>query len=257
MYPVIFIGHGSPMNAVEDNDFTKGWKEIKCSIPKPKAILVISAHWESNNSLIQANEKPATIYDFYGFPKALYEIIYESKGSIELANKTLKLVKDSLLDEQRGYDHGVWSVLQVMYPEADIPVIQMSIDLKKSPKELFKIGEALKPLREEGVLILGSGNIVHNLRLASYNIAGGYDWAHKFDDFIYEKIKGRDFDAIIKYEKFGEAAKLAVPEPSHFNPLLYVLGAVDEKDEVSVYNRMNFAGSVSMTSYVFKEVKSL
>ena len=253
MYPVLFVGHGSPMNAIEDNLITKGWKEIALSMPKPKAIVVISAHWETRGTKILDKEDPKTIYDFYGFPKALYEILYKAKSPEALRSKVKGLVVGSTFDDSWGWDHGTWSVLRVMYPDADIPVVQISIDHYATPRTYYEIGQNLKSLRNEGIMILGSGNIVHNLRLASFNIAGGYDWAEKFDCYIDDNIKSWNHEAIINYQSLGEISRLSVPTSEHFNPLLFILGATDENDEISVYNHFQFAGSVSMTSYVFRQ----
>ena len=269
MMPVIFVGHGSPMNAIEDNEFTKSWKQIVPDIPGPKAILCVSAHWETKGTRVSILEHPKTIHDFYGFPKALFDVEYNVQGSPFYARKTLELLGNTAAEDiSWGIDHGAWSVLRVMYPEADIPVYQLSIDQDASAKEIFRIGQMLAPLREEGILIIGSGNIVHNLRIFDFSIAGGFDWAESFDDYIGEKIKDRDFDSIIGarddrdganptgVNKIGardlsEAARLAIPTTEHFNPLIYVLGAVKSSDKVEIYNKACVAGSISMTSYLF------
>jgi len=250
--PVIFVGHGSPMNAIEDNEFTRGWRNMASSIQKPKAILSISAHWVTNGTKVLNVETPETIHDFYGFPKSLFDIEYKAAGSPELVKKTVKLLHDiATEDDGWGLDHGTWSVLHIMYPDADIPVYQLSIDKNATPQELFDIGKKLKPLREENVLIMGSGDVVHNLGMVDFEMDGGYEWANEFDDFIKEKIISRDFDSIIKYNEFGKAARYSVPTTEHFNPLLYVLGATDENDKVEIYNNKCTAGSLSMTSYIF------
>ena len=252
MMPVIFIGHGSPMNAIEDNEYTKGWKEIADYIPKPEAILSISAHWVTNGTKILTVDNPKTIHDFYGFPDELYEVEYKTKGSSEIALKTIELLDGiAVADTRWGLDHGTWSMLRVMYPQADIPVYQMSIDTNATPKELFEIGKKLKSLRERNVLIMGSGNIVHNLGIIDFSINGGFDWAIKFNEYITEKIEQRDFKSIFNYKKLGEAARLSVPSAEHFDPLLYVLGATSDSDKVTIFNKGYMAGSLAMTSFVF------
>lgn len=252
MMPVIFVGHGSPMNAIEENEFTEGWREIAANIPKPKAILCISAHWETEGTKVSILENPKTIHDFYGFPKELFAVEYKAKGSPEFACQTLDLLGDmATSDNYWGIDHGAWSVLRVMYPEAEIPVYQLSINQHAIPEELFDLGKRIAPLREKGVLIMGSGNIVHNLRIADFSIEGGFDWAETFDDCIAQKIITRDFESILNYDCLGDMARLAVPTTEHFNPLLCILGAVKDADKVEIYNKACVAGSISMTTYVF------
>lgn len=252
--PVLFVGHGSPMNAIEDNTYTRGWKEMAKKIPKPKAILSISAHWYTKGTRIMNEENPKTIYDMYGFPKKLYEITYNTPGNPKLAEDAKKLItKESTFDNSWGIDHGTWSVLVHMYPERDIPVFQISIDTAAPPEVHYQIGQELKPLRDEGVLLFGTGNIVHNLRLVDWGKADkGFDWAYEFDDFIKENIQNGNHEEIMNYQRLGETAKLAVPIPDHFNPILYILGASDKEDKVSVYNNSCMMGSLSMTSYLFE-----
>ncbi len=252
MLPTIFIGHGTPMNAIEINEFTKEWKKLAAFIPRPGAILSISAHWLTKGTKVSTLENPTTIHDFYGFPRALFEVEYKAKGCPQLAERTIGLSGGTAVgDKSWGIDHGTWSVLNVMYPEADIPVYQMSIDRQAPPLDLYNLGARLLPLRDEGVLILGSGNIVHNLGLLDFSINGGFDWAYTFDDFITEKIRQRDFKSILEYTRLGDAARLAVPTTDHFNPLLYILGATRETDNIALYNKSCVGGSLSMTSYVF------
>ena len=252
MMPVIFIGHGSPMNAIEENEYTKGWKEIANSITRPSAILSISAHWVTNGTKVSTVENPKTIHDFYGFPKELYDVEYKAKGSTEIALKTIELLDGiAVADNSWGLDHGTWSVLNVMYPNADIPVYQMSIDMNAMPQELFEIGRKLKSLRDSNILIMGSGNIVHNLGIMNYSMKDGYDLAIEFNDYITEKIEQRDFQSIFNYKNLGNAARLAVPTTEHFDPLLYVLGATSDSDNVTIFNKSYMAGSLAMTSFVF------
>jgi len=254
MMPVIFIGHGSPMNAIEDNEYTKGWKEIADNIPKPSAILSISAHWVTNGTKVLTLENPRTIHDFYGFPTELYDVEYKAKGSPEIALKTIELLEGiAVADNSWGLDHGTWSVLHIMYPNADIPVYQISIDMNATPQELFEIGKKLKSLRDNNILIMGSGNIVHNLGIMDYSMDSGYELAIKFNDYITKNVNQRDFESIFNYRNLGDAAKLSVPTTEHFNPLLYVLGATSDLDKVAIYNNSYMAGSLAMTSFVFSE----
>lgn len=254
MMPVTFIGHGSPMNAIEENEFVAGWREIAGVIPKPAAILAVSAHWFTDHTRLMTQEKPKTVHDFYGFPKELYDVQYPAPGAPQLAAQTMKLLGGDCMEDQTwGIDHGTWSVLRKMYPDANIPVYQMSINRRLSPRELFEMGEKLRPLREQNVLIFGSGNVVHNLGQIDFSAAGGYEWADEFDKYIRDNINAGDFDAVIDYKRAGNSAKYAFPTPEHFDPLLYVLGASDKKDRVRVYNDARTAGSLSMTSYVFSE----
>jgi 4,5-DOPA dioxygenase extradiol len=252
--PLVFIGHGSPMNAIEENIYTKKWKEIALKIPKPKGIVSISAHWFTDGTKIMNEENPETIYDMYGFPQELYEIIYNSPGNPKLAQKCKNLItKATQFDNSWGIDHGTWSVLNHMYPDRDIPVFQISIDKYAPPEEHYKIGQELKSLRDEGILIFGTGNIVHNLRMVDWQMGDkGFDWAYEFDNYIRKNIENRNHKDIINYTSLGESAKLAVPIPDHFNPILYILGASDDEDKISVYNNSCTMGSLSMTSYLFE-----
>ena len=257
MMPVVFVGHGTPMNAAEENTYSRGWQEISRAIPKPEAILAVSAHWYTEGTRLQTEENPKTIHDFYGFPQQLYEIEYPAPGAPGLAHRAMELFgHNSFEDNAWGIDHGTWSVLKWMYPDADIPVCQMSIDRRMTPAELYETGQKLKPLRDENVLILGSGNVVHNLRLVDFSAEGGFDWAEEFDAFIRGRIEERNFSEVIDYKKAGDCARFAFPTPEHFDPLLYVLGAVDGKDRVNVYNASCTLGSLSMTSYLFSEINT-
>jgi Uncharacterized conserved protein len=248
--PVVFIGHGSPMNAIEKNSFTDGWRNIAERIPKPKAILMISAHWYEDGLMVTTGENPNLIYDLYGFPREIYLMDYNPRGSVELANRVGELLGNVTGEPNRGLDHGAWVVLNVMYPEADIPVIQLSIDNKIDISTHFYMAEKLKSLRDEGVLIIGSGNVVHNLERLSYDSPKGYDWAYEFDRYIKERIEAKRFEDILDYRSIGKYARLSVPSPDHFCPLLYVLGVCDKNDSVEVYNNECIYGSLSMTSYV-------
>lgn len=246
--PTIFIGHGSPMNAIENNIYTEKWKEIGEKKEKPKAILCISAHWFTRGSLTSNEENPRTVYDMYGFPKELYEIVYDAPGAPLLANEiSEKLGID--IDNSWGIDHGTWSVLHHMFPNRDVPVFQISVDGTKDARYHYELGQKLKSLRDEGILILGSGNIVHNLRLVDFNEKGGYDFAIEFDEKIKNDILNNNHENIINYKDYGDIATLSVPTEDHFAPLLYVLGASD--GDARVLCEGYDLGAISMTSYIF------
>lgn len=249
--PVLFVGHGSPMNAVENNQFTRGWEKIAKKIPKPKAILSISAHWYTTETRINNSQKPEMVYDMYGFPDELYRVIYPAPGAPELAEITRNQIsREVKIDNSWGLDHGTWSVLHRMYPAAEIPVYQLSIDRYAAAEIHYKIGQELISLREQGVLILGSGNIVHNLSMVNWTLEGGYSWADAFDSYIQQKIMSAEHEAIINYHWAGESAKWAFVTLEHFYPLLYVLGASDGSNAITVFNDFRTLGSISMTSYL-------
>jgi len=252
--PVLFVGHGSPINAIENNQYTLTWKSIAERIPKPEAIVSISAHWYTKGTKIINEENPKTIYDMYGFPKELYEVTYNTAGSPSIAKISKGLIsRETEYDNAWGIDHGTWSVLVHMYPDRDIPVFQISIDADAPPATHYKIGAELSALREQGVLLFGTGNVVHNLRLIDWNKAGnGFDWAYEFDEYIYENIMKKDYNNILNFSQAGDTAKLAVPTPDHFYPLLYMLGASDKNDKISVYNKSCELGSLTMTSYLWE-----
>lgn len=252
LMPTIFIGHGSPMNIIENNTFVRGWRQIAAALPKPQAILAVSAHWYTDGTRVMDNERPRTIHDFYGFPEQLYAITYPAPGAQGLAKKTRDVLGNgAVLDRSWGLDHGTWCVLKTMYPEADIPVVQVSVNRRASAEEHFAFGKKLQDLRSEGVMIFGSGDVVHNLGMIDFSRNDGYDWAYEFDDKIAECIRSKDMENVIGYTKFGRSAELAVPTPDHFSPLLYVLGAVEATDRLQIYNQACVMGSLSMTSYVF------
>ena len=251
--PVIFVGHGSPMNAIEDNAYTKAWQAVRKEIPRPSAILAVSAHWYTSGSRITDAERPKTVYDMYGFPDALYQVKYSPIGSPELARFVKKMSKQTVqVDNTRGLDHGAWSVLCKMYPDADIPVAQLSVDRTLTAEQHFQMGKEIRMLREQGVLILGSGNVVHNLARINWHMRGGYDWAEAFDLYIQESIVRRQYQPVMDYHLAGQCADLAFSSPDHFYPLLYVLGASDEKDNLTVFNNSCVLGSLSMTCYLFQ-----
>ena len=251
--PVLFVGHGSPMNAIEDNVYTRAWKEAAIRIPKPEAILAISAHWYTTGSRIGDEAQPETIYDMYGFPEDLYRVNYNAPGAPELARSTKDLISSNVqIDNSWGIDHGTWSVLNNMYPAADIPVCQLSIDRTVGAEKHFQIGQEISSLREKGVLILGSGNVVHNLALINWNMEGGYPWANEFDNYIKDKITGRQYQDVINYQSAGKSSKWAFPTTEHYYPLLYTLGASVAADKLTVFNDSRTLGSISMTCYIFE-----
>jgi 4,5-DOPA dioxygenase extradiol len=244
MTAVIFIGHGSPMNAIEDNQYTKEWKAIAERIAKPKAILCISAHWYNENIEVSNSPSPETIHDFYGFPDELYEMTYSAKGSSELAQKVNHLI-GARIDVFRGLDHGTWTVLKHMYPDADIPVIQLSINMDLTFKEHLELGKKLSKLREENILIIGSGNIVHNLGLM---IPHGkpFEWATSFQKYIKQNLEEKNESALIDCKRKDHAnAKFAVPTDDHFLPLLYVFGASERETPEFFCESIDYA-SISM-----------
>jgi 4,5-DOPA dioxygenase extradiol len=251
--PLLFLGHGSPMNAIEENEFVTGWRTIGKTIPKPTAILCVSAHWETRGTLVTAMEKPVTIHDFGGFPGELFEVQYPAPGDPELARETESLVKKTKvgLDDKWGLDHGCWSVIRHLYPEADVPVIQMSLDYYQSPQYHYDLAKELASLRNRGVLIIGSGNMVHNLGMVNWqkiNEPGfGYDWALEANEKMKKFILAGDHHALIDYKSQGRAFNLAVPTPDHFLPLLYALALKQENESMILFNDKAVAGSLSMT----------
>ncbi|WP_413585002.1 4,5-DOPA dioxygenase extradiol [Bdellovibrio sp. HCB274] len=251
--PVIFAAHGSPMNALAKTPFTEALAALGDRLPKPQAILVVSAHWETEGTKILFNATPQTIHDFYGFPKALFDVQYPARGPLTLAQATQKLVPGAELTEKWGLDHGTWSVLVHMFPNADIPVFQLSLDVNAPPEKHIEVGRHLRSLREQGVLILASGNIVHNLREIKWrDTNGSFDWAVEFDSAIKNALDQRDEKSLTQYlEKFGTAAELSVPSPEHYWPLLYAFGASDEKDKISYPYEGFEMGSLSMRTVMW------
>jgi len=250
--PVVFIGHGSPENALDNNAFTRNWKSLGASLPKPKAILSISAHWLTEGTAVTGMAQPRTIHDFYGFPEPLKKYRYPAAGAPETAARIAKTVTAARvqLDDEWGLDHGTWSVLAQMYPRADIPVVQMSLDYYLPPARQYQIGRELAPLRDHGILILGSGNLVHNLTAVDIH-AEPFAWAREFDGFVEFALATRDDDALIRYTR-EPSAQLAHPTFDHFLPILYVLGA-SGKEKPRQFNGGIFAGSVGMRCAVFGE----
>lgn len=252
--PVLFLGHGSPMNAIEENEFVQGFRKTAQSFEKPKAVLCISAHWETRGTFVTAMEQPLTIHDFGGFPKELFEVQYPAPGNPELALETKNLVEKAEveLDLNWGLDHGAWSVIKHMYPEADVPVIQMSLDYTKPPVWHYELAKELVKLREKGILIIGSGNMVHNLRRVAWEKLNdeeyGYDWAIEASSKMKEFILNRYHKPLIDYSLQGKAFQLAIPTPEHYLPLLYSLALSENKEETQLFNDKAVAGSITMTS---------
>lgn len=254
--PVLFLGHGSPMNAIEENRFVDGFKNIAKILPKPESILCISAHWFTNGTKVTAMELPKTIHDFGGFPKQLYEVKYPAKGNHTLASKTKELLMPTNveLDEKWGLDHGTWSVLKHLYPNADIPVIQLSIDYAQPASYHFKLAQQLVSLRDKGVLIIGSGNIIHNLGLVDFQNINkpnyGYNWAIEARESINSYLLNGNYQSLIDYKSQSKAIQLAIPTPDHYLPLIYILGLQQKGESISLFNDELLAGSLSMTSVI-------
>jgi len=253
--PVLFVGHGSPMNVLDkENPFNQNFSLITQNVPKPKAILMISAHWYSSRLQVTSGEHPEMIYDFYGFPDELSQVQYPAPGSPELAKQVQSLLQPENveLNPTRGFDHGAWAVLKFLYPDADIPVVQLSLNSLKSAEWHFNLAKKLSTLRKQGVLIIGSGNIVHNLRAISWEhidqIGAGYDWAFAFRETVNQAIATQDDETLVHYEQLGEKAELSVPTPDHYLPLLYIMALREPQDDITFFNDNLIAGSLSMTS---------
>ena len=241
------------MNAIERNAYTVNWAQIAEETGRPKAILSISAHWYTHGTKIDDSAKPKMIYDMYGFPEDLYHILYQPAGAAQLAHETARMINQKVTPDQTwGIDHGTWSVLCHMYPEADIPVYQMSVDADADVQTQFEIGREISKLRSKGVMILGSGNVVHNLSRIDWEMEGGYPWAQEFDSYIKNNIAQRNFQDVLNYKKAGPSSKIAFYSPDHFAPLLYVLGASEEDDQLTVFNDSCTMGGLSMTCYLFR-----
>lgn len=245
--PLLFVGHGSPMNAVEVNEDTETWRRLGESLPRPKAVLCLSAHFTARGSYVVAIREPETIHDFYGFPQELYDISYPAPGDPQLARRVQALFEGSMLTGEWGIDHGAWSVLRHLYPRADVPVVQISLNLSLRPEEQLRKGELLSPLREEGVLILGSGNVVHNLHRMA-NTDQPFPWAREFDQAVHDRMLALDREGLAGYRHLPGALQ-SVPTNEHFVPLLYVAGAAREGEAVRSFNRHALHGSLTMTGY--------
>ncbi len=253
-FPVLFLGHGSPMNAIEDNEFVQGFRKIGQTFEKPKAILVISAHWETRGTFVTAMEHPSTIHDFGGFPQALFDVQYPAPGSPSLAQETQRIVTKTEvhLDDKWGLDHGSWSVVRHLYPNADVPIIQMSIDYTQPASYHYAIAQQLAELRKKGVLIIGSGNMVHNLRMVAWdklNTTGyAYEWATIANDKMKTLIQDGNHQALINFRQQGKEFDLAIPTPEHYLPLIYSLALQEKNEDLFLFNDNAIAGSLTMTS---------
>lgn len=250
--PALFVGHGNPMNAIEDNAWSRTWQVLGERLPRPRAILCVSAHWATRGaSLVHVGERPRTIHDFGGFPPALYAQQYPAPGAPDVAAATIGLVRSAQLqpDAEWGLDHGAWSVLMRMFPRADVPTFQLSLDLDRSARSLFDLARELKPLRERGVLIVGSGNLVHNLRRLAPG-AAPYDWAEEFDARMTAALDRRDYRTVVDAEKLGGLMRLAHPTTEHFLPVLFPLGVADDADRLDYFNEGFDLASISMRSFV-------
>ena len=252
--PVLFLGHGSPMNAIEDNEYSRTWEEIGKTLSRPKVIICISAHWETKGTFVTAMQMPRTIHDFGGFPQALFDVRYPAPGSPDLARETKGIITiaEVGLDEKWGLDHGCWSVVKHLYPKADIPVIELSLDYYQSPQYHYEMAKELSSLRNKGVLIIGSGNMVHNLGMVAWNRLNseeyGFDWAIEANEQMKKFILSDDHRQLINFRSQGKAYNLAIPTPEHYLPLLYALALKEENETVTLFNDKLVAGSLSMTS---------
>ena len=254
--PVLFVGHGSPMNGIQDNEFSQYWKKLAAEIEKPKAVLCVSAHWLTRGTHITAMDKPQTIHDFGGFPQELFNVQYPAPGNPNLAEETVKLITSTTvgLDHDWGLDHGTWTIVRHMYPNANIRVLQLSIDYNQPAQYHYDLAKQFSALRKKGVLIMGSGNMVHNLGMVAWDRleeSYGFDWAIEMNEIFKTKIMENDHASLITYETLNTAAKLAIPTPDHYYPLIYSLGLKEEKDTVSFFNDKPMAGSLTMTSVRF------
>jgi 4,5-DOPA dioxygenase extradiol len=247
--PILFVGHGSPMNAIEENEFSRTWEEIGKTLPRPKAILCISAHWETEGVQVTAMEQPRTIYDFHGFPPELYAAKYPAPGSPDLVERVCQIVKpiEVGLDLTWGLDHGAWSVLKRLFPAADVPVVQFGMNNITDMQYHYDLGKQLKELRDEGILILGSGNIVHNLRMVRWG-GEAFEWAMEYDTKVRQWIQDDDHEAIIQYQRHGQAGLLSVNSGEHYKPLLYVLALKDFGEPINFFAETVTFGSISMRS---------
>jgi 4,5-DOPA dioxygenase extradiol len=257
LMPVLFIGHGSPMNGIENNVFSQQWAKTANEISKPKAIIVISAHWLTNGTFVTAMDKPKTIHDFGGFPDELFAVQYPAPGNPLLAQETRDLIQSTNvgLNHDWGLDHGAWTVVRKMYPDASIPVLQLSIDYSKPAAYHYQLAKELSALRKKGVLIIGSGNMIHNLRMVAWDKMEvpnfGFDWAIEMHELFKQKISTGDHTALINYETLSKSARLAIPTPDHYFPLMYILGLQEKNESPVFFNDQLVAGSLNMTSVKF------
>lgn len=257
--PVLFLGHGSPMNAIEENEFVSAFKKLGKELIRPNAILCISAHWETKGTFVTAMQNPPTIHDFGGFPQALFDVQYPAPGSLELAQETKKIITKTEigLDDKWGLDHGAWSVIKHLYPNADIPVIQMSIDYSQPAKYHYELAKEISSLRKKGVLIIGSGNMVHNLGLVAWNKLNeqyAFDWAIEANEKMKSYILSGDHQKLIDFKSQGRAFDLAIPTPEHYMPLIYALALKEENEKITLFNDKPVGGSLSMTSLKIESI---
>lgn len=252
--PVLFLGHGSPMNAIEENEFVKGFRNAADQIPVPRVILCISAHWETKGTFVTAMDLPKTIHDFYGFPRELYQVHYPAPGYPDMFQDLKEMVRSTNIhaDHNWGLDHGTWSVVRHMYPDAEIPVVQLSLDRKLSVKQHYELAQELAVLRKKGVLIIGSGNMIHNLGRIAWDKMNepeyAYDWAEEVNEKLHQFIRDKNHPALINYKNNGSAFNYAIPTPEHYLPLLYVLALQENNDGLSFFNDKTIGGSIGMTS---------
>ncbi len=246
-YPALFLGHGSPMNAVEESPWRDGWREALRGLPQPRAVLCVSAHWETRGVALGGAERPETLHDFGGFPQALFDVRYPAPGSPALAREAAALLPGAVLDPERGLDHGAWGVLGTLYPDADVPVVQLSLDRRRSPAEHIELARKLAPLREDGVLVLGSGNIVHNLGLLDFRREHGEPWADRADAAVRSAAVRGDLAALADHASLSPDMARAVPTPEHYLPLLYVLALRRPDEPLAFFNTGTVMGSLSMT----------
>ena len=246
--PVLFVGHGNPLNVINNSSFASVWRELGKHLLKPRAIVCMSAHWLTEGTYVSAVDNPELIYDFYGFPPELYKVEYPAKGSVEVAREIQKLVPEIMLDETRGLDHGVWTVLKHLFPLADVPVLQLSIDFEHSRRTQCDLMKKLRSLRERGVLFIGSGNIVHNLGMM--RMSGNYEWAETFDVLSKKLIEEKNLDTLIDIEAQSKEASLAVPMDDHYRPMLNALALVEANEEITFFNESIDLGAISMRSFV-------
>lgn len=253
--PALFVGHGSPLNALRDNPWSRAWARLGRELPRPQALLAISAHWYVPGTAVTAMATPRTIHDFGGFPRELFEVRYPAAGDPALAQRVAQLLAPLAVtaDTSWGLDHGSWSVLCHMYPDADVPVVQLSIDAREPPQFHYDLGARLRPLRDAGVLIVGSGDVVHNLEAYAWgrHVQEPYDWALRFEGYVRERLTSGEHARLIDYETLGEDARLSVPTPEHYLPLLYVMGASARSDAVSFPVEGMDGGSISMLAAQF------
>jgi 4,5-DOPA dioxygenase extradiol len=252
-YPAVFIGHGSPMNIVTDNQYTRDLKKLRNQLKDPTAILVISAHWLTRGTRITSGASPKQIYDFYGFPQELYEVKYESPGSPEIAETIIRIAGNKIItaDNERGIDHAAWSVLKHLYPEQQIPVLELSLDMEKEPGFHFELGQKLAELRKMDILVIGSGNIIHNLREVDFDDnAAPFPWALEFDSIVKNHLEAKEYKSLINFPNLGKNSMRAIPTSEHYLPMLFTLGMFRSDESVSSIHDSIQNGSVSMRSFI-------